>query len=211
MRNDLIKNTILAVSLAINIAMAVILFTPLTERLYVPLIVDEPVHKSEAVVVLSGDNLPSGFPALKTLTRLRKGIELYHDRLASKIICLGGTMAGKTDKTIAIAMKEALVFYGIPPDDIIVQDETTNTYYDIKRLIEKYHEKFNFNNVAFVTSSFHTYRVKKVLEKLGMYSPVVSAEPYELYPNFWTMRLDLFSMVAREYMVIVYFKIKGWI
>ncbi len=48
-------------------------------------------------------------------------------------------------------------------------------------------------------------------KKKGIKASVISAEPYELYPNFWTTRLDLFKVVIREYLVICYFKIKGWI
>lgn len=211
MRTKSVRNLILTASLTLNLFIAVIILTPMTEQLYKPLIVDEPVQKSEAIIVLSGCSYRTGLPAFMTLTRLRRCIELYRDQWADKIICLGGTRLKEIDKSIAEIMKETLILNGIPEEDILVQDETMNTYNDISRLLVKFNKEFDFNKAIFVTSSFHTYRVKKILEKKGIDAIVVSAEPYELYPHFKTSRLAFFRVVAREYLAICYFKIKGWI
>ena len=211
MRSKSVRNLILTVSLMLNLCIAIIILTPLTEQLYKPLIIDEPLRKSEAIIVLSGCIYRSGLPAFMTLTRLRKARELYRNKWADKIICIGGTRLDKINKSVSEVMKETLILNGIAEEDILIQDETRNTYDDISRLLVKFDKEFDFNKTIFVTSSFHTYRVKKILEKKRINAIVVSAEPYELYPHFKTSRLALFRIVAREYLAICYFKIKGWI
>ncbi len=210
MKNKSVKNIVLILSLLLNLCIAVIIFTPLTEQLYKPLIIDEALQRSEAIIILSGDSYSSGLPGFMTLTRLRRGLELYRNQWADKIICLGGSRLNKINKSISQIMKETLILNGLPPEDVLVQDETINTYNDISRLLTKFNKEFNFNKSIFVTSSFHTYRVKKILEKKGVDAIVVSSEPYELYPSFCAERLRLFGTIVREYFAICYFKIKGW-
>ncbi len=211
MRKSLIWKFIISTSLILNFVLAIILFTPLTEQLYKPLIINDSLSKSEAIVVLAGDSYYSGLPGFRSLTRLKKALELYRDNWANKIICIGGTRLAKVNKSISEILKDTLILFGIPAQDILVYDQSFNTYDDISNLVAKFDRQFDFNKCIFVTSSFHTYRVKKVLEKKKITAAVVSAEPYELYPNFFTLRLDLFRMVIREYLAIYYFKTKGWI
>ncbi len=197
--------------MSINLCLFVILFTPLTEQLYKPLIVNEKPEKSEVIVILSAGIYDDGLLDFGTLVRLRKGLELYRNKLAGKIICAGGIRPENIDISIAEAMKETLVLYGIPDENILTEDETINTYNDITYLLKKFESRFNFNNSIFVTSSYHTYRTKKILEKKSVNAFVVSANPYELEPISRLERLSLFKLVIREYMVFFYYKIKGWI
>ena len=209
LRNTKIRNFILYVSLILNLCIGIILWCPLTEQLYKPLIINEPLRKSEVIVILSAGIYDSGLPDFRTLVRLRRGLIIYRYNWADKIICAGGDRLKGIKISSAEAMKESLTFEGVPQGDIFTQDETQHTYNDIVYLLNKFKTKFDFNNAIFVTSSYHTYRVKKILEKMNINAIVVSAEPYELYPIFWTERLGLFKEVIREYLVIFYSKTKG--
>lgn len=153
----------------------------------------------------------NGLPDFGTLVRLRKGLELYRNDRAEKIICAGGIRPEGRDISIAEAMKKTLLLYGIPDGNILTEDETVNTYNDITCVLKKFASKFNFNNSVFVTSSYHTYRTKRVLEKKRVDARVVSANPYELEPLTRVERLGLFTLVIREYMALCYFKIHGWV
>lgn len=206
-----IKNIIIVFSLVVNLIMAVIFFTPLTEELYKPLLVNEPLRKSEAIIVLSGDGYACGVLGMLTMTRINKALEVYRGKWADKILCVGGKWFPKINKSISEIMKEHLILYGVPEQNIIVCDKARGTYKDINYTLELFDKKINFNNTIFVTSSFHTYRVKRILQKKGIKAIVVSAEKYELYPNFWATRFDLFKIVVREYLAIFYSKIYGWI
>lgn len=211
MKIKLIRKIVIGISLSINLCLCIILFTPFTEQLYKPLVIDEPVKKSEVIVILSAGCYESGLPDFRTLTRLMKGMELYNSNWAGTIICAGGTCFNRENKSIAKIMKETLVFFGVSRENILIQDETINTFNDITYLLNKFKSEYDFNNAIFVTSSFHTYRTKKILERKQIKASVVSAEPYELNAAAWSERIDLFRVVAREYAAICYFKAKGWI
>lgn len=211
MKVKLIRKIVIVISLSINLCLCIILFTPLTEQLYKPLIINEEPEKSEVIVILSAGIYDDGLPGFATLVRLRKGLELYRNNQADKIICTGGIRPEGIDISIAEAMKKTLILYGIPDGNILTQDETVNTYHDITYLLKKFESKFNFNNSIFVTSSYHTYRTKKILEKRQVDAIVVSANPYELEPISNLQRLSLFKLVIREYMALCYFKIQGWV
>ncbi len=211
MKNKIVRTLVIGISLSLNLFLLIILFTPLTEQLYKPLIVNEEPEKSEVIVILSAGCYESALPDFRTLTRLTKGMELYNSSWADTIICAGGTCFNTENKSIARIMKETLVFFGVSRENILIQDETINTFNDITYLLNKFKSDYDFNSAIFVTSSFHTYRTKKVLEKKQIRATVVSAEPYELNPEAWSERIDLFKVVAREYAAICYFKVRGWI
>ncbi len=211
MKYKIARKLVVGISLSANLFLFIILFTPFTGMLYRPLIVDEAVEKSEVIVVLTCGGYDSGLPTFRTLVRLRKGLELYSDKWANKIICAGGDQLIEAGMSSSQSMKETLITYGVPNENVLVQDETINTYNDITYLLNKYADKFDFNNSIFVTSSYHTYRTKKILEKKQIDASVVSAEPYEIGTIYWSEKMDLFKEVAREYMAICYFKLRGWI
>ncbi|SDT85587.1 YdcF family protein [Desulfobacula phenolica] len=198
-------------SISVNLCLAIILFTPLTKFLCRPLIVDEMVENASVVVVLSGGGYCSGQLDFNTLIRLKKGVELYRGGIGNKIICAGGVYFEMIGKSIALLMKEELVFQQIPESDILIQDETINTYNDITYLINKFKNQFNFDRAVFVTSEYHTRRVKLVLKKKGLDAKVVSAYPYRLEPIIWPERMAVFRDIAREYLAIFYFKLNDYI
>ena len=210
MKNKLVRKIVIYTCLSINLFLIVILFTPLTELIYKPLIVNEKARKSEVIVILSAGIYNNGLPGFGTLVRLRKGLELYRNKLADKIICAGGIRAKGIDITIAEAMKKTLILYGIPDENILTEDETINTYNDITYLLKKFKSRFDFDNSIFVTSSYHTYRTRKILDKKEVNARVISANPYELEPISRLERLSLFKLVIREYMALCYFKLHGW-
>ncbi|MBN2121178.1 MAG: YdcF family protein [Candidatus Omnitrophica bacterium] len=211
LKSTRLKNIICIFSGIAIFILVVILFTPLAEQLCKALIIDEAPVSSEGIVILSGGVYKCGLPDFGTLVRLRKGLELYREEYADKIICLGGNMVEKTQKTFAQHMKDTLILNGVAADDILIQDETVNTYRDVAHLVKKFNGIFDFNQVLFVTSAYHTYRLKKILQKMGINARVISAEPYELTPRFWPERLLFFYYIIREYGAICYFKLKGYI
>ncbi|MBF0382156.1 MAG: YdcF family protein [Magnetococcales bacterium] len=190
----------------------VVLFTPLTEILYKPLIVDEPPQRGELIVIFSSGFFPDDLPDFATTVRLRRGVELYRNGIAPKILCLGGGWYSKEGLTLSQSMAlELRKSYYIPPDDILALSETDHTYADISSMVAKYGDEFDFNKTNFVSSAYHTYRIKQILLKKGITGPVVAAAPYELYPRKAIERIYSFRKVSREYAAIVYSWLYGWL
>jgi uncharacterized SAM-binding protein YcdF (DUF218 family) len=199
-------------SLIAWLGVAVVLFTPITEILYKPLIVDETPGKGELIVVFSSGFFPNDLPDFATTVRLRRGVELYRNGVAPKILCLGGGWKSEAGLTLSQSMAQELKNqYYIPPEDLLALSETSHTFNDITSMVEKYGDQFDFNKTVFVSSAYHTYRIKQILLKKGITGPVVAAAPYELYPRKVIERVYSFRKVSREYLAIIYSWLSGWL
>ncbi len=105
---------IFILSVALNLFLAVILFTPIAEQLHKPLIESDIPKKSSVIVILASDVYKTGMPGQRTYARLIKGIELYQKGFGEKIVCLGGTMTvSGMIVPFGEAMKRMLVLFGI--------------------------------------------------------------------------------------------------
>lgn len=209
-----IKRIIILISLIVNIGLCIILFTPVTEIMHKIIMVSDTPRKSDVIVILSSAfpfNTERGLPGLSTLVRLERGLELYRSGYADKIIALGGIQIKRAKKTTGQLMKERLLLYGVPEEDIILHDDIrgTSEYYDnLMLMLEKYKNKVDFNRALFVTSAEHSYRIKKCLLKKLKDPIVVTSEPYELAPD-WGRRFHLFRRVVNEILFAIpefYFK-----
>lgn len=207
--------TIFIVSVLLNTFLCIILFTPVTELLYKPLIVDEVPKKSEVIIILSSIDAfdtVNGFPDFSTLARLQRGLQLYREGYGDKIICAGGSKLKSTQKSYAKIMKETLLSYGIPENDILLQDDIAgdwNYYKNLLGMVNKFKERYDFDNSIIVTSSQNTYRIKKLFLKQEINATVVSAEKYALRPSNWHERFGLFRDIANEYWAVLLFYLLG--
>lgn len=200
---------LIVLSVAANIGLALILFTPLAALMHRMLASgDEPIPNAQAIVVLSSVfpfPTPNGLPGLSTLVRLEKGLTLYRQGYAPKIIVLGGIWVEQSRKTIAQMMAERLATADVPPADVIVHDEILGgwEYYEnLMHLISKYKNEFDFTRVIFVTSSEQSFRIRKCLEKKIEKPIIVLSEPYEQTAD-WGRRFHLFRRAANEMLVAI--------
>ncbi|MBF0116916.1 MAG: YdcF family protein [Magnetococcales bacterium] len=194
------------ISLIINMVIFVILFTPITELLVQPLIIDEPVQPSPVAVIFASGWVAPDVMEYRSLIRLQKGLELYRLGLVKKIVCLGGThMRNQTGnpRTVAQAMKSLMLLYGVQESDLFVHDKGSNTFEDIQSLLNAPQNRFDWNQAIYVTAEYHTFRVRKFLDYFNIRGRVVSAIPVETWPGIWSQRLDYFRETIREYLAIL--------
>ncbi|MBF0602239.1 MAG: YdcF family protein [Nitrospirae bacterium] len=197
---------------AVNLGVGIILFTPLNAILHAPLVVDEAPGHGEVIVILASGIYPNGLPDFSTLVRLRKGVTLYRQHVAPKIMTLGGGVRGKDGRSYAETMADELVhYYNIPREAILTHGETSHTYADITSMVARFNNDFDFNRSIFVSSAYHTYRIKKILLKKNIAGPVVSAESYETVPLRRIDRLVFFRDISREYVALIYSWGMGWL
>lgn len=199
--------------LVFNAGLAIVLFTPLSEAMYRPLIVDEPPPtQAEAIIIFSAGMFRDGTPNHNTLMRLRRGVELYRQGIAPKIITLGGGWQTSNSLTLAeIMQKELAERLCVPNEAIIAHDETSHTYDDITSLMHRFEKQIDFNRAVFVSSSYHTYRIKRILVEKNISGAVIAVAPYELSPRQSVERLAFFKEICREYAAILYSLVAGWL
>lgn len=112
-------------------------------------------EKSDLLLVL-GAQLWGEYPSPFLQARLEKAIELYRAGYAGVILVSGGQ---GTDEPIseALSMKNYLVDHGIPPEAVLMEDQSTSTRENIaysKAIMDRH----GYASAIIVTNDFHVYR-----------------------------------------------------
>ncbi len=90
--------------------------------------------------------------------------ELFKKGVAKKfIVSTGRTTPDPEAPTEAEVMKTELVRYGVPADDVILEDRSLNTIENLKECAEIIREK-GFQKVAIMTSDWHRPRTEVLTE-----------------------------------------------
>lgn len=128
----------------------IFLLTPVSEYLvlglekdYPPMMTPPAVPGLERIVVLAGySEEHEGFPVTttvsgRTIGSMSEGLRLYRLLPKAKLIVSGGVVR-KGERPIAAAMSDFLQQMGVPPEDILVEGESRNTYENlvqVKKLV----------------------------------------------------------------------------
>ncbi|MGH9777187.1 MAG: YdcF family protein [Candidatus Acidiferrales bacterium] len=142
-------------------------------------IVDEPLEKAQAIVVLGGDS--------RTGDRVRHAVGLYKAGWAPRIVLSGAPFRTYFNET-ELMEREAREL-GVPADHLILAPTGANSTLEEAVKLRPVLAKHNFRNLLVVTSNFHTRRAKQIF--LGVYRPRativrVSAAPDQSFdPAAW--------------------------
>ncbi len=188
-------------------AAAWMLFSPL---LATSLIVEKPIERADAILVLSGSAVYK--------ERTQKAAELYNRQVAPLVMLTDdGSRAGwsRTEETnlpfVELARRQ-LVAAGVAPDAIIIlPGVVAGTDDEAKALAEELNAR-PLAAVVVVTSAYHSRRALRTFEKILGENPasigIVTAPPGIQTPDplyWWTMPRG-WQMVAGEYVKsVVYY------
>lgn len=140
------------------------------------LAVNEPVSKSDAIVVLNGQNVKS---------RIDHGVALYKQGLAPRLIISGPS---ELEKETGINLQKIYAqSSGVPGTAIEIQDHSLSTYEDAV-YIQKMLEQRKYRSFILVTSPLHSRRSKILFEKVISPSirwSVSSAIPPDGFRDWW--------------------------
>lgn len=126
-------------------------------------------------------------PMLKD--RLDKGIELYKNGVAPKIIMSGDH--GRKDYDEVNLMKEYAIEAGVPSEDIFMDHAGFSTYDSVYRA----KEIFKVNKMVIVTQKFHLYRSLYISNALDITAYGVMAEPTKYSGQF---KREIREILARD-------------
>jgi uncharacterized SAM-binding protein YcdF (DUF218 family) len=200
------------ISLGLWIALFFVLtiaFTPLTHFMLRPLSVQEEIKDADLLVVLGGGVDQGRFLTLASSHRMVRGIQLYFEGRAKKILFSGGIAGGGTVSEASVLNQEARRLK-VPPDDILLEKNSKNTH-DQAVEVKKIAEPLEVKSILLVTSFSHMKRALMAFEHAGFKVYPAFADPHEKYADEPLDRLGLFPMLLHEYGGIVYYKVRGWI
>ena len=199
-------------SLVLWIALFLVLtiaFTPLTQFMLRPLTIQEEIKDADLVVVLGGGVDQGRYLTLVSSHRMVRGIQLYFEGRAKKILFSGG-IAGRATVSEASVMNQEARRLRVPPEDVLLEKKSKNTH-DQAIEVKKIAEPLQINSVLLVTSFSHMKRALMAFEQLGFRVYPAFADPHERYTDDPLGRLSLFPKLVHEYGGIVYYKVRGWI
>ena len=142
----------------------------------------------DCIIVLGCLVKNNGNPSDMLADRLERGIDLYKNGAAPKIIMSGDH--DKTDYDEVNAMKQIAIDAGIPSSDVFMDHAGFSTYESIYRA----KEIFEADKIIIVTQEYHLYRALYIAEKLGIEAYGVNAD-YHTYRG--QIKRDVREVFAR--------------
>ena len=169
------------------------------------LIVEKPLEKADAIIVLAG--------AHTYVERTQKAAELFNKGTAPRVFLTddgeraGWSAAEKRNPPFVELARSSLISQGVPAESIeILEPQVTGTIYEARVLAEKAKAE-NLRSVLLVTSAYHTRRALWTFEKYFAESNIktelgVAAPPpgNQTPPPFvWWLSPRGWVLVAGEY------------
>jgi uncharacterized SAM-binding protein YcdF (DUF218 family) len=182
---------------------AVVLWVVFAPYLAEALIVEKPLEKADAILVLGGSAV--------YIERTRRAAEIYKQGVAPKVLLTNdGERAGwsrkeRTNIPYVELARRALVAQGVPEEAIdILPGEVTGTDWEARRLLADL-ERNGVRSVLLVTSAYHTRRALWTFEKFlsgkgvefGVEHPPAGDQTPA--PGAWWLSRRGWGMVGGEY------------
>jgi len=156
------------------------------------------ISAADVILILGNKVEEDGTPSERLKKRLDKGLELYLERYAGKIVVSGA--AGKEGFDEAFVMKKYLKEKGVQESDIIMDNRGYNTWFTAKNF-EKIAEKENFSSVITVSHYYHITRIGLALKKFK------KVDIYSAHADSGFALRDLYS-IPREVVAFYYYLVK---
>lgn len=156
----------------------------------------------------------------KGADRIIHALELYKRGKIQKILISGGTGSlDRPDLTEANELVKVLRLYNMPDEDIIVENESRNTYENAILSAGILKEKFPDGRFLLITSAFHLRRAQACFDKSGIETDVFSTDFYT-HPTSFTIDSMIipnekafvkWQTLVREILGIFAYKLAGYI
>lgn len=155
---------------------------------------------SDAIVIISGG---------ETKERVEEGVELYQAGWAPLLIMSGAARDEGTSN--ALAMKNMAMTIGVPDEQIVVEEEATNTFENalkVKNIIQEQ----KITKMILVTSPYHQRRASSVfhLALKGLPIEIINHSAQDSkwrkngwWENDWARRITLSELQKILYTVVV--------
>ncbi len=132
------------------------------------------IDGADCILILGCGVKPNGQPSNMLTNRLKRGIELYNDSCAPKIIMSGDH--GRKEYDEVNTMKKIAIDSGISSEDVFMDHAGFSTYESIYRA----KEIFKAEKIIVVSQEYHLYRALYIAKKLGVEAYGVSSD-YHMY------------------------------
>lgn len=149
-------------------------------------------------------------PMLKE--RLNRALEIYHHSEHKPQLLVSGGQGPDEPIPESIAMQRYLIKQGVPNDNILLEQQSTNTHTNFVYSKDIIHDYFvNMPKMVCVTSQFHILRALKLAQNLDIPTyGVGSHTPYHFF-HIALIRDFLGVMYQYRLLLTIYFALTFWI
>ena len=171
---------------------------PLLRAVAAAWIVDEPLEKAQAIVVLGGDS--------RAGDRLRHAVELYRAGWAPRLVLSGAPFRSYFNESELMAHEAKQL--GVPPEHLILAPSEADSTLEEALGLRAVLAQHDFRKIIVVTSNFHTRRARQIF--VGIYRPlgtrvIVSAAPdLRFDPQTWWQQREGRKWMATEVVKNIY-------
>lgn len=175
------------------------------------LIVNRPLDRADAIVVLSGSAVYR--------ERTRRSAEYYHQGLANRVLLTNDNLRGgwssaeQRNPFFYERARANLLNLGVPAERIEVLQQSVSGTYDEAELLRDYAVAHNLGSLLVVTSAYHSRRalwtLNRVFAGTGIAMGLQSVENGEQTPPplTWWLHFRGWQMVVGEYVKNVYYRV----
>jgi uncharacterized SAM-binding protein YcdF (DUF218 family) len=155
---------------AIRIIALVLAATIVISIAYVSFRIEQQSTRDEAqpadIILVLGAAEYRGRPSPVLKARLDHVLELYHRKLAPRILTTGGS-GGDPIFTEGGVGRDYLMSHGVPSESIVVESEAQSTV-ESTAMAGEIMSRMGLHSVIVVSDGYHIYRVKKMLQFRGL-------------------------------------------
>jgi len=126
----------------------------------------KPYNDEADVIIILGARVYGRTPSPALSLRLEKALE-YLESNQEGVIIVSGAKGRVEDVTEAFAMKRYLEARGISEDRIILEEESTNTFENIRNSLALLGGGQDRRKLLIISNNFHMLRAKLIAWKLG--------------------------------------------
>jgi uncharacterized SAM-binding protein YcdF (DUF218 family) len=155
------------------------------------LVVEDPLEKSDAIIMLSDDNFYAD--------RATRAAELFRQNLAPVVVASGIRL--RPNAGIAELMTHDLIERGVPRDHIIPFPQDADSTLEEAEALRKLVQEKNWKRLIIVTSNYHTRRAKYIFTKVFAGQAVIrvaSARDGDFDPAHWYEHRKAMKRFAHE-------------
>ena len=154
-------------------------------------VIDEPVPRADALVVLGDDNFYAD--------RATHAAELFRQGVAPVVVASGRRL--RPDAGIAELMEHDLIDRGVPKDKIVRLTQDTDSTREEAEAVAKLAQDRHWRGLVIVTSNYHTRRTRYIYGKVmptGITVSVASARDGDFDPERWWEKRKSVKLFTRE-------------
>jgi uncharacterized SAM-binding protein YcdF (DUF218 family) len=155
-------------------------------------VVDDPLEKAQAIVVLGGDNVMGD--------RVRHAAELYHTGWAPRVVLTGTSF--RTYFNEVTLMEQEATNLGIPREHLVVLPQGGPSTLEEALALRSVLAEHNWRKIIVVTSNYHTRRARRIYHAVyrrhGTQVLMSAAPDSDFNPQRWWLQRSGRALLGLE-------------